>query len=136
MALVNLLVSQFIPRITYAPSSGTTEHQTICAAPEANEILSFANLVLNTLNFFPNVMYIGCILMVVASLPAQVQHSQSFALCLSQLKPCCNIYIKPLQVIPKAATSSNGFHQIHKHPANANTKKSHVFLPTFHCIST
>ena len=52
--------------MTGALSSGTTWHQTIYVAPEANEILSLANLALNTLNFFPRVTPIGSILMVVA----------------------------------------------------------------------
>ena len=48
-----------------ALTSGTTWHQTICAAPEANKILRLANLVLSTLNVFPRVTHIGSTLMVV-----------------------------------------------------------------------
>ena len=40
-------VSQSIPTITSALSSGTIQHQTICVVPEANTILSLANLVLS-----------------------------------------------------------------------------------------
>ena len=65
----------------------------------------------------------------------QVHHSQSCALCQSQSKQCCSIAILFLWVIPRVATSSNGFHQMQKHPANANTKETHIFLPTYHCMS-
>ena len=59
-------MSQSIPRMTAALSSGTVYHQTVCAAPDANKILSLANLVLNTLNFFPSVIHFGSLLMVVS----------------------------------------------------------------------
>ena len=52
--------------MTGALSSGTIQHQTVYAAPEANEILSLANLVLNTLSLFPRVTHISSALMVVA----------------------------------------------------------------------
>ena len=59
-------MSQSISRTTGALSSGKIQHQTGCAAPEANEILSLAKLVLSTLNFFPGVTHIGSAIIVVA----------------------------------------------------------------------
>ena len=59
-------VSQSIPKMTGALSSGTTQHHTICTAPEANDILSLAYFKLSTLCFFSNVTHIGSMLMVVA----------------------------------------------------------------------
>ena len=58
------------------------------------------------------------------------------ALCQSQLKLCCSVNIKLLHVIPKSATFSNGFCQVHKHPENTNTKETYVFLPIYCYMST
>ena len=36
--------------------------------------------------------------------------------------------------MPKSIRKHISIHQMHKIPANANTKETYVFLPTYHCM--
>ena len=95
-------MSQSIPRMTAALSSGTTQQQTICAFLETNKILSLANLALSTLKFFPNITQIGSTLMFVVFTTCENAALIKLCVMTEPIKSMLQLYVKPLQVIPKA----------------------------------
>ena len=107
----------------------------ICVAPEVNEILSLANLALSNLSLFLRVTQIGSALMVVACTACANAALTKLCIAPESIKTVLQYTHSILWVIPRIVTSSNGFCQIHKHRANANSKKTHVFFSTYHCMS-
>ena len=92
-----------------------------------NKTLSLANVALCTLNLFPRVIYIGPLLMVVAFTACISVALTNLCIIPESIKEVLQFTHSIFMGNSKVVTFSNGFHQIHKLPANENTKETQIF---------
>ena len=129
-------MSYSIPRITSTLISSTILHQTICAAPEVNEIFSLANSVLNNLSLFPSITHIGSVLKVVAFTAWASAALTKLCIGPESIKTVLQYTSYIVMGNSKSCNFFKRFSPNTQEPCKFKHYRNYIFLPTYHCMFT